>query len=122
MCRPTISSLLYILYSLDQCIFGDQPGVIEETGLTCEELLGAPSNAYRCYTYDKQCCHSCSWYRRQESVARQICHYGDKKEQCSETECDSDLCCETCAIHSGKLKSNLYSSSIRHLVLHILDL
>ncbi|XP_060561897.1 uncharacterized protein LOC132721593 [Ruditapes philippinarum] len=88
----------------DGCIFGNHPGLIGETGLTCQELLGAPKFAYKCYTYAKECCDTCSWYRRRLSVVEQTCMYGDKKESCSRADCDTDLCCETCAIHSGKLK------------------
>ncbi|XP_053386241.1 metalloprotease mig-17-like [Mercenaria mercenaria] len=94
----------------NKCVFRDQPGIISGTGRTCKELLGPTNFAFRCYTYEKQCCHTCAWHRR-EFTAIDACPYGDRKDGCSASDCTAgitELCCETCAISAGLLKSNVY--------------
>jgi len=59
-CTLTIICL-YVFYHLDDCPFGDTPGIIAN-GQNCTELISSnTANCYQTY-YSGKCCGSCSHY------------------------------------------------------------
>ena len=90
-------------YFLEECSFGDQPGLIGHTGMTCDELIGSHDNAYLCYTHDRDCCQTCVQLKRLHPSLLN-CTFGDRKTNCKETDCQTAYsCCEYCAILNSKL-------------------
>ncbi|WAR29025.1 hypothetical protein MAR_002593 [Mya arenaria] len=87
---------------LEDCMFGNNPGIVTYETVTCNELLAFPNTSYKCYqSYClNDCCETCEQIRL-KNVNTTDCDYGDKASWCetmSLSGCynNDDVCCQSC--------------------------
>ncbi|WAR28992.1 hypothetical protein MAR_002560 [Mya arenaria] len=86
----------------EECMFGNNPGIVTYETVTCNELLAFPNTSYKCYqSYClNDCCETCEQIRL-KNVNTTDCDYGDKASWCetmSLSGCynNDDVCCQSC--------------------------